>query len=284
MKSLLKYCSFGLSILLISSCAAEKGEPTLKALWLDRQAKQNLEKKQYEPALDTYYKMLETDPELAEVHSNIAVMYINGKKTDDALKSLQQALKLAIDHKDLKIQFAVQYNLGVLYGAQKKVPEALEHYQAALDILPTSKETKTNIELLIQSNSSDKSKDGENKDSDSKDGQSKDKKDSKDGKGDQKDKDKKEQDKKDQEKKDQEKKEKDKKDGEDDKDKKEDQPKDKPKQAEQSAKYKPRPFQGDQLSEGDVKKILGELKNQEQKIRANFEKKERKENKNEKDW
>ena len=53
---------------------------------------------------------------------------------------------------------------------------------------------------------------------------------------------------------------------------------------EPNAKYKPRPFQGEELSEGDVKKILGELKNQEQRISANFEKKERKEKKNDKDW
>lgn len=51
-----------------------------------------------------------------------------------------------------------------------------------------------------------------------------------------------------------------------------------------SPKYQPRPFKGDELSEGDVKKILGELRNQEQKIRANFDKRERKENRNEKDW
>lgn len=55
---------------------------------------------------------------------------------------------------------------------------------------------------------------------------------------------------------------------------------------ESSGKYKPRPFKGDQLSESDVKKILGELKNQEQKIRSNFDKKEKKgkTSKNEKDW
>lgn len=55
---------------------------------------------------------------------------------------------------------------------------------------------------------------------------------------------------------------------------------------ENTAKYKPRPFKGDQLSESDVKKILGELKNQEQKIRSNFDKKEKKgkTSKNEKDW
>ena len=56
----------------------------------------------------------------------------------------------------------------------------------------------------------------------------------------------------------------------------------------QNVKYQPRPFKGDQLSEGDVKKILGELAQQDKKIRAQYNKKEKNESgvegKNEKDW
>ena len=250
----------------------------MRALTIDRQAKKDAAAKKAEEAMSAYYKILESDPELPEVHSNIGVLFLQNKKNEEATKSLLQALKLAVDHKDLAAQFHAHYNLGVLYGAEKKIPEALEQYQAALEILPTSKETKHNIELLIQSGSDD-SKDGENKDSDKKDkdGKSDDK--SKDGKDqkDQKDKDKDKDKDKEQDKKDKDKDDKDKKDGKDEKDKK-------PPDAKGSPKYKPRPFQGDQLSEGDVKKIFGDFKNQEQKIRANFEKKERKENKNEKDW
>lgn len=279
MKSLLKSILALLALVMVSSCAKTSGDPTLRALWLDRQAKQKVEKKQFEEAMATYYKMLESDPELAQVHSNIAILFLGDKKNDEALKSLQQALKLALEQKDATTAFVIYYNLGVYYGMQKKVPEALENYQAALEILPTSKETKTNIELLIQSNQNDKSKDGESKDSDKKDkgDQSKDNKDQK-GKDDKNKDDQK--DKKDDQKKDgKDKDDKDKKDDKDGKGKDDDK-----KEMEKSAKYKPRPFKGDQLSEGDVKKILGELKDQEQKIRANFDKKERKENKNEKDW
>jgi Ca-activated chloride channel family protein len=75
---------------------------------------------------------------------------------------------------------------------------------------------------------------------------------------------------------------KDKKDGqgEGDKDQK-DKPKDAPYAKNQ--KYQPRPFKGD-LSENDVKKILGEIKQQEQKIRADYNRKESKEQPREKDW
>ncbi|MFZ3230743.1 MAG: tetratricopeptide repeat protein [Pseudobdellovibrio sp.] len=269
MKSLLRFVLitvYFLSFALNSAYAEDKVNPKLQTLIQDFEVKKKIEAKQNEEALNIYFKMLESNSDLPEIHSNIGVLFLLNKKNEEALKSLQKALKLAEENKDLATQFKIRYNLGVLFGLDKKVPEALENYQAALDIVPDSKETKTNIELLIQSDSKDQSKSGENKDKkDSKDQKDKDEK--KDDKGDSKD------DKKDS---------KDQKDKDDKKD--EEQKKNEPKEAKQNAKYKPRPFKGDQLAEGDVKKILGELTNQEQKIRANFEKKERKEKKNEKDW
>lgn len=52
----------------------------------------------------------------------------------------------------------------------------------------------------------------------------------------------------------------------------------------QTSKYQPRPFKGEQLSQDDVNKILNELSQQDRKIRANYNKKDRKEDKNAKDW
>ncbi|MBC7466661.1 MAG: tetratricopeptide repeat protein, partial [Bdellovibrio sp.] len=217
MKSLLKLSSILMILSAFFACDKNPATPSFKSLMIDRDAKKSAVAKKDEDAMSAYYKILESDPELSEVHSNIGVLFMQGKKIEDASKSLNQALKLADQHKDPKAQFVVHYNLGVFYGAQKKVPEALEHYQAALELNPTSKETKHNIELLIQSNSSDQSKDGDKKDSDqkNKDGKSDDK--SKNGKDnkDQKDKD---QDKKEDKDKDKEKKED--KDGKDEKDKK----------------------------------------------------------------
>jgi len=269
MKSLLKYLPF-ISVAFLFSCA--KGDdPTLKSLMLDRLAKKQIELKQPENATQSYFQILERNPNLPPVHSNLGVLFMEAKKNEEALKSLQEALKLAEEQKDLAAQFAIRYNLGVYYGSQQKVPDALENYQAALEINPTSIETKHNIELLIQSHKNNQSKDGnKNNDQQNKDGQSKDQK-NKDGKDDKDKKDQKDQDKKDKDNPDQDKKDQDSKDKDKDK-------------MQNSPQYKPRPFKGDQLSEGDVKKILGELKNQEQKIRANFEKKERKDSKNEKDW
>lgn len=72
------------------------------------------------------------------------------------------------------------------------------------------------------------------------------------------------------------------KEGDQDKDK--DKNKDKDKQDYQKpSKYQPRPFKGE-LKENDVKKILGELKQQEQKIRNEYNRKEPKEAPHGKDW
>lgn len=236
--------------------------PSFKSLYLDSVAKKEIQREEYEQALAHYYKLLETAPYQASVHSNIGVLLGGMQQPEEERKSLLYALELA-QKKSLNTDtlFAIQFNLGVHYGRLKKVEEALEHYQAALELKPDSKEVKTNIELLLQQ----QSKGGESSSSSEKqqgsDSQNNNQDQNKDG---------------DQDKKDQQGNQDQKENGEN---KKDDGKRD------SSAKYKPRPYQGDQLSEGDVKKILGELRNQEQKIRANFDKKEKgKSYKNEKDW
>ncbi len=263
MKSLSRAFYF---IFILSLVGCGKNEPSMSALALDRKASSFIQKKQSEQALPLYYQILETDSDLPSVHSNLGILFNLDKKNEEALKSLEFALKLAVAQQDLEKQFAIRFNLGTFFGAQKKIPEALENYQAALEIKPESKETKHNIELLIENNSGGESGGGEKKqqkgDGSGQDQEQKD--DSKDGdqekdKGQEKDKEKN-------------------KDGDDGPEKK------KKQEYKENSKYKPRPFNGADLSEGDVKKILGELKDQEQKIRANFEKKERKDKNNEKDW
>lgn len=245
-----------LTLVILSSCQWTQ-DPMPSELLKDRSARAEIKAEHYEEALQNYLQMVEQNPNRYSTHSNIGVLLGMIQKPEDAEKSLLHALKLAEESKDPKAIFTSRFNLGVFYGAQKKVALALENYQQALEVLPTSIETKTNIELLIQqqqnqqgegqSNSQDPNQQGQNgQDQQNKDDQQGDKKD----------------------------------------ENKEDQSKPKDDQTrEQSSRYKPRPYQGDQLSEGDVKKILGELRSQEQKIRANFDKKEKGQSRdNEKDW
>ena len=251
---------------LLGGCSDGLKYPSFKTLYSDYLARQDIKKERYEDALAKYYVLLEKEGTRGGTHSNIGVILNTIQKPEEALKSLQHALKLAEIAQDPELVFQVRYNLGVYFGAQKKVPEALEHYQAALDRVPDSKETKTNIELLIQQQQQDPRQKNGKSDKDPNNPQNK-------GEGENKDDQKPGEDQQNQ--KDQ----KDENDQKEGKDKKEDQKK------EGSPKYQPRPFKGDQLSEGDVKKILGELKNQEQKIRANFDKKEKGKSKNnEKNW
>jgi Ca-activated chloride channel homolog len=255
--SLMSICAF------LFLCGCDKSSPSLNTLYKDFLASKDIKNEKYEDALSKYYNILEENTDQTATHSNIGVLLNMVQKPEEALKSLNYALKLAEDKGEAQLVFAVRYNLGVYYGALKKVPEALENYQVALDLVPTSNEVKTNIELLIQQQQQDQK--NQNQKDQKKDGDQNKNPSQSDGQGENKDK--KDQDKsKDQDEKDQDQKE-----------------KNPDKQG--SPKYQPRPFKGDQLSEGDVKKILSELRNQEQKIRANFEKKEKgKTKKNEKDW
>ncbi|MBY0452042.1 MAG: tetratricopeptide repeat protein [Bdellovibrionaceae bacterium] len=263
-------------IFILSGCQSEY--PSTGVLWNDFKARVDIKLEKYEEALQKYFEVIASWPGGVETHSNVGVLLSQLQKNEDALKSFDEALLLADQKKDLKAMFYVLFNKGVYYGKLKNVEQALNSYQAALEIVPTSVETKTNIELLIQQQQKDQKDKKDKQDQDKKDGQgeSDQKSDPKDGDKGQDPKD----DKKDQ--KDQ----KDKDEQNKDQDQKDQQDQDKKNQErESSAKYKPRPYQGDQLSEGDVKKILGELRNQEQKIRANFDKKEKgKSGRNEKDW
>ncbi len=245
----IKFILFFLSLNILS-CQQKPSDQNhfvnVKAFYCDWASRKAIELKQNQMAHDFVLKAIENQDNAA-LQSNLGITFDLLEKKEDAEKSFLSALNQSTSDEE---KFKYHFNLGVLKGAQKKIAEALNHYQSALDILPTSVETKHNIELLIQQQKKDQ----------------KDKNDDKDKKGDGKDKD-------------------DKKQGKDkDKDKEEPQ-KDQGQDRKSNSKYKPRPFKGDQLTEGDVKKILGELSQQDQKIRSNFNKKDqRKEDKNEKDW
>lgn len=226
------------------------GRPHLKTLQLNREGNKQLTAQTYPGAMDKYIEALRYDPFVGQLHLNLGLSLEGQQQAEKALQSYKEAESLAEKEKNFPLLFMARFNQAQLLGKAKKVDEALALYQKALEIIPSSKEVKTNIELLTQQQSG--GGEGDNK-QDQKDQQGKDQKDQqqKDQKG-------------------------------DNKDEKKDQPKEGPKQ--QSPKYKPRPYQGKELSEGDVKKILGELKQQEEKIRAEYNRKEVKEQPRDKDW
>lgn len=232
-----------LLLLFLTSCGPDR--PHLKSLETNREGNKLLKAQTYNGAMEKYLEAMRFDPFAGELHLNLGLSFEGLQQAEKALQSYNAAEELALRAQNSSLVFMARFNQAQLLGKAQKVDEALALYQKALELIPSSKEVKTNIELLTQAQQGEGSGDGE-------------------GKQDQKDQ-----------------------PGKDDKDKEnedENKKEDQPKQVQQSAKYKPRPFQGKELSEGDVKKILGELKQQEEKIRAEYNRKELKEQPRDKDW
>jgi tetratricopeptide (TPR) repeat protein len=239
------------SVLSFSAHAENTG--SLRVLELNKQGLELLKKQSYQAAQQKFAEALSIAPYSAELQVNLGLTFDGLSELDKAQQAYDLAAKLA---QSPETRFAAHFNIAEIYGRQKKVDEALKFYQLALQDNPDSLEAKTNIELLIQSQKNGGGS-GEKNDKDKKD-------DKKDDKKSDKNKDQNKDDKKDQ-------------DGDKDKDQKD-------KQGYQKNKPQPRPFKSEQLNQGDVKRILEELDRQEQRVRAEYNKKQIKEKPRDKDW
>jgi Ca-activated chloride channel family protein len=255
------YIFLFLSMILVSNLGCQKQIQEFDSISYSKKANQSIKNSQGSQAFDESVKGLQADSFQVAHHINLGLSLEILGNSENAIKAYMNAKKLGKTDAE---KYIAAFDIAQLYGKGKKIDEALEFYQEALKHNPSSKEVKTNIELLIQNQQGENKKD---QDQDQKD--------------DKKDQDKKEQDKKGNG---------DPKDNKDSKDKgkpdkendKQQEPK--PKEYKQNSKYVPRQFKGKDLGEADVKKILGELKNQEQRIRAEYNQREAKERPNGKDW
>lgn len=233
-----------LTIIFMVSCGKN---PDVRTIWHNHQSIKLLNNKNPEASQKDLIEALRFDPFLSEIHLNLGLNFEILNQNENALKQYANGEK----YSDNSFQvFISRFNRAQLLAREKKIEEALSAYQSALEIVPTSKEVKTNIELLTQQQQGG--------------GQ---------GKGDQNE----QQDEKSQD---------DKQNGEgkDQKDKNQKEKENQKKEYKPNQKYQPREFKGE-LSKSDVKKILDELKQQEQKIRAEYNKKnDYKEQPRGKDW
>ncbi len=167
------------------------------------------------------------------------------------LKDVDQKLKTGVPQDEqqswLKVKFAILYNLGVFYQSQQKVDEALEVYQKALELIPLSKEIKTNIEMMLNASGGGQGK-GDQKEKQKGDGEGKGESDPKEGEGD------KEQDQQEQS------------------------------NGDRTNKQQGKGFDQTQMSMEDLKRIMEELKQQEQGIRSKVQRKGTKSEPKEKQW
>ncbi|WP_232469204.1 tetratricopeptide repeat protein [Bdellovibrio bacteriovorus] len=222
----------------------------MKTLELNREGNKALTGQKYPGAMEKYLEALRYDPFVGQLHLNLGLSFEGLQQAEKALQSYREAEKLALADKNFELVFMARFNQAQLLGKAKQVDEALAVYQKALEIIPSSKEVKTNIELLTQQQQGQGG--GEGKQDQPQNGDKNQQQQNQDGK--------------------------DPKEGDKDQEQKEG------KTPQQSQKYKPRPFNGKELTEGDVKKILGELKQQEEKIRAEYNRKDVKEQPRDKDW
>jgi len=215
---------------------------------LNEVARERLSNEKALPPQQELMEALAIDPSRYELHTNLGIMFNRIKKNEESEKSLTEALRLAELANDKKSIFMTSFNLGVLYSGQRKIPEALQYYQKALDLAPTSIEVRHNIELLWQQQN--QSENGDSQNQDQKQGN---KDQQKEGEGDQ------------------------------NQEPKEDSGQDR----QQTPKYKPRPFNSNELSDSDAKKMLEELSRQDKRIRNQYNNRKNQNSKdeaNEKDW
>lgn len=204
---------------------------TLRGWYHYKQALKAISEERYGRGLEAISQALLYDPQASELQNAIGLAFAKTEQWDQAEKAFAVAESLA---KSPEEQFTARFNKGVIYQAQQQVDPALEAYLKALEIKPDSKETKINIELLIQQmQGKGKGQSDSDEPSDGSEGN---------------------------------------KDPEQDP------------QRYQQPKPQPKQFKSEELSQTDMKRILEELRNQEQKIRSEFNKKDQKDQPREKDW
>jgi len=234
-------------ILLILGLASVAQATTVESYMRNREALKKYNEKAYYPAYQSFLKALEVDPLNPEIHLNLALTFEANEEWDKAEQAYKSALKILPENSPE--HFEALFNLANVLGKQHKIEEALAAYQECLAVVPDSKEVKTNIELLWQGGGGDGQ--GENKDNKDKSGKGDQNQQQKDGQGNDKNKNQSPQDQQDQQK---------------------------------DQKKQPKPFDSKDLSQQDVKKILDEIKNQEQAIRAQEYERNAKEAPRGKDW
>lgn len=219
---------------------------SVKAIELNNQGVASLKQENSYPAYKSFVAALAEDPFNLYVQLNLGLAFLLNKEPEKAVKAFGTVVRLA--EKNPELQFYGFFNAAVALAQEGQIEAALQNYQNALELRPDSVEVKTNIELLWQGEGQGKGK-GEGKDQ-KEDPNGKEK-----GEGQGKDKDK----------------------GKDKRDQSED-------QEYQNSKPTKQKLGGGSLTKEQIQAILEELKNQEQKIRAEENEQGLKEAPNGKDW
>ncbi|MCX7978883.1 MAG: tetratricopeptide repeat protein [Bdellovibrionaceae bacterium] len=246
-----RYMPF-LLLFFISGCL-DSSNP--KAWWLNRRSIEHLEKENRDLFRDDILDAMVHEPFRPELHLNLGLAYEMSGEAEKALRSWAGVENLTSDK---EAHFYAYFNQAQLLGKAKQYDQALELYKKALEIRPSSTEVKTNIELLLQDQQKQQQSGQQNQQSGGSQSQNQDQRQNQNQQQNEK-----------------------KPNNEQNKD--DDREKSKSLQYEPYKKYVPREFKGE-LDEAAVRKIFTELRQQDQRIRSRYQKKEIKESPREKDW
>lgn len=210
-----------------------------------RDVVKKMQAEDFDSAKKKTLNVLRSYPERGEHHLNLGLIQEITKEPEQALKSYRRAEK---ESQNPLLKSAAFFNMAQLLAKDKKVDEALSFYQQALSLQKNFLNDQDSLKIKANIELLMQQQQGQGKGEGSQEPQNEDEK---------KDK---------------------------DKDKEEDQEKNQEKKYAESPKYKPREFQGKELTEYDVKQILGEIERQEQKMRSDYHRKKTKEKARDKDW
>ena len=81
------------------------------------------------------------EPNLAEIHNNLGLLYLKMKKLDDAVVAFEEAVKK-------NVNYALAYvNLGKALIELEKYDDAIKAYEKALEIDPSNHEAREAVKL-----------------------------------------------------------------------------------------------------------------------------------------
>lgn len=221
---------------------------TWSSYHLNKEALRNFKEEAYGQSLQNLIQALESEPMNPKIHLNLGMALLAMGEPEKAAKAFSSAASLTSNPEE---RFVALFNEGYAAGEAKQIEQALQAYQKALEIEPDSVEVKTNIELLMSGQQNNQGQGEGQNNQDNKEGSSQ---------GDSSD------------------------EGDNPEKKENDQGQGQQQQQQQPQPQKPQQFKSKELTASDVKKILEELKSQEQGIRAKEYEKGPKERPSGKDW